>query len=95
MPPEASSTHSDSAPMFEGGGTGHDRERGLYRKYGVQRVDGRADKHEGCEYFVLDLTHDMFAPAALTAYADACAEKFPALARDLRALVARSNPKAA
>jgi hypothetical protein len=76
---------------FTGGRTGHDRERGIYRKYDVQRVDGRADKHSGCEYFVLDLTHDKFAPAALAAYAAACAEEFPALSADLRQIVGRSD----
>ena len=41
-------------------------------------------KHEGCDYFVLDLTHDPFAIAGIIAYADACASEYPALAADLR-----------
>jgi hypothetical protein len=69
---------------FQGGRTGHDRERGLYHKYDVVRADGRQHLHEGCDYFVLDLTHDEFARGAIKAYADACEEKFPALAQDLR-----------
>ena len=73
--------------MFQGGRTGHDRDRGLYDKYRVERTDDRAHLHVDCRYFVLDLTHDKFAPAAIAVYADACAEEFPALARDLRALL--------
>lgn len=76
---------------FSGGRTGQDRERGLYDKYRVERIDGRAEKHEGCAYFVLDLTHDKFAPAALAVYADQCEAEFPALARDLRRLVEDSG----
>jgi hypothetical protein len=73
--------------MFQGGRTGHDRDRGLYEKYRVERTDGRADLHPDCQYFVLDLTHDKFAPPAIAAYADACEDEFPALARDLRAIL--------
>jgi len=40
------------------------RERGLYGKFFVHRVDGRdaagGDK-AGADYFVLDLTHDKYA----------------------------------
>lgn len=64
---------------------------GLYRKFNVTRVDGR-DKpggdRSGASYFVLDLTHDPFARTALTAYADACESEYPALASDLRFLLA-------
>ncbi len=60
---------------------------GLYPKFHVGRTDlshlpGR--KHHGCEYFVLDLTHDKHARAALLAYADSCESEFPILAADLR-----------
>jgi len=72
--------------MFEGGRTGHDRDRGLYRKFEVNRVSDPDHKHLNCEYFVLDLTHDKFAKPALIAYANACSEEFPALAKDLNAL---------
>lgn len=72
---------------FQGGRTGHDREQGFYKKFTVERVDGRKDKHPDCEYFVLDLDHDKFAPFALIAYADACEKEFPALAQDLRKFV--------
>lgn len=66
--------------------SGNDKDRGLYRKFHVSRVDRssrQGGKHHGCEYFVLDLNHDQFAPAALRAYAFACAKDFPALAHDL------------
>lgn len=64
-----------------------DPTRGLYSKYAVKRTDGSSDpggRHEGCEYFVLDLTHDPHARAALEAYADSCEGDYPLLARDLR-----------
>jgi hypothetical protein len=63
-----------------------ERGRGLYRKYSVHRLDGRdrwGQKHHGCEYFVLDLTHDPYAIAAVRAYADSCKADYPALAADL------------
>lgn len=65
-----------------------DKTRGLYNKFSVRRNDGlsmKGAKHEGCEYFVLDLTHDAHAKAALLAYANSCATEYPLLAADLRA----------
>lgn len=62
-------------------------EQGLFFKYRVTRTDGSSKpggKHHECEYFVLDVAHDKFARAALTAYADACQSEFPNLAKDLR-----------
>lgn len=64
--------------------------RGLFEKFRVSRVDGSdaiGGKHHGCDYFVLDLTHDKHAKAALRAYADDCRAERPALARDLDAKV--------
>ena len=64
--------------------------RGLYRKFTVTRTDGKSakgKKHEHCKYFVLDLTHDEFAHAALHRYAQACWDKFPALAQDIDAIL--------
>lgn len=61
---------------------------GLYNKFTVERTDGKSaagEKHDACEYFVLDLTHDPFAGPALEAYATACESEYPLLARDLRA----------
>lgn len=63
-----------------------DKYRGLYEKFEVTRKDGQSqpgEKHNDCEYFVLDLTHDEFAGPALVAYAQACAEKYPKLSTDL------------
>lgn len=62
--------------------------RGLYGKFFVERTDGRSapgQKHDGCEYFVLDLDHDKHAGPALEAYAASCDSEYPALAADLRA----------
>jgi hypothetical protein len=63
-----------------------DTERGLYSRYYVTRVDGgsgHGEKHEHCEYFVLDLVHDKHARLALYAYADSCRKEYPLLAKDL------------
>jgi hypothetical protein len=49
-----------------------DRTRGLYGKFEIRRTDGQSEaggKHEGCDYFVLDLEHDPHAIPALLAYA--------------------------
>jgi hypothetical protein len=59
---------------------------GLYQKFNVERTDGRSapgEKHDGCEYFVLDITHDPHAILALKAYAESCATTFPLLAIQL------------
>lgn len=64
-----------------------DPTRGIYRKFEVRRTDGSSapgKKHDGCAYFVLDLTHDKYAGDALRAYADACEAEYPLLADDLR-----------
>lgn len=65
-----------------------DRNWGLYRKFNVERTDGSSEpggKHQGCEYFVLDLAHDKYAEPALRAYARHCEREYPLLARDLYA----------
>lgn len=52
-----------------------DKARGLYNKFRVERTDGssaKGGKHEGCEYFVLDMDHDRHAIPALLAYAKSC-----------------------
>lgn len=62
-------------------------EQGLYRKFDVRRTDGSdqpGGKHEGCEYFVLDLTHDPHAKAAAAVYADSVEATHPMLAADMR-----------
>ena len=61
---------------------------GIYNKFIVMRTDGQSEigqKHDGCDYFVLDLTHDKFAKSAIVAYAHACEKEYPMLAADLRA----------
>lgn len=62
--------------------------QGLFRKWLVQRVDGKdqdvLDKHYNCQCFVLDVTHDPAAKPALEAYAFAIEATHPALARDIR-----------
>lgn len=68
-----------------------DPKRGLYEKFHIERMDGKHDpgeKHERCEYFVLDLEHDRHAVPALRAYAESCREEYPLLARDLDKIVA-------
>ena len=63
-----------------------DKTKGLYGKFIVQRADGsdqHGGKHHGCEYFVLDLSHDKHAYMALRAYANSCREEYPLLAADL------------
>lgn len=67
-----------------------DRSQGLYNKFRVERTDGSSEpggKHHECEYFVLDVTHDPFAKAALKAYQEACRDEYPLLARDLSILI--------
>lgn len=65
-----------------------DKARGLYGKFKVKRTDGKSRvgmKHDGCQYFVLDIDHDKYAAAAIEAYADSCEDDgYVALARDLR-----------
>ena len=61
--------------------------RGIYNKFYVKRVDDTdcpGGKHDGCDYFVLDATHDVYAMAAILAYADACEADYPKLAADIR-----------
>jgi hypothetical protein len=68
-----------------------DTKRGVYRKFRVTRTDGSSKpggKHAQCSYFVLDVDCDEFAIPALRAYAKACATKYPALAADLRQIIA-------
>ncbi len=63
-----------------------DPTKGLIEKFYITRVDGTSapgEKHHGCDYFVLDLTHDPFAGIALLAYAEACEDDYPSLALDL------------
>lgn len=59
----------------------------LHDKFRVSRTDGTdapGGRHDGCEYFVIDVTHDEHARRALAAYADACAVNRPKLAASMR-----------
>ncbi len=65
-----------------------DSTRGVYRKFEVRRTDGASEpglKHDGCNYFVLDLDHDKHALAAIEGYAESCMQDYPALSKDLLA----------
>lgn len=67
-----------------------DTQLGIYEKYRVTRTDGRSERgqrHEGCQYFVLDLNHDPFAFPALHAYIAACRATHPLLAEDLQRMI--------
>ena len=64
-----------------------DNTKGLYDKFRVERADGANEpgrKHHGCQYFPLDLTHDLHAVPAILAYAQSCAAENPTLAGELR-----------
>lgn len=74
-----------------------DKTRGLYEKFVVRRTDLSdlpGGKHDGCEYFVLDLTHDKHAEPAIRAYAESCKSEFPQLSSDLFRLVSGLGSKA-
>ena len=71
------------------------KEIGLYGKFRIERTDGRSakgEKHDGCEYFVLDLTHDPHAIPALEAYKASCFDDgYVALAEDLEDMLTRAE----
>lgn len=63
-----------------------DKTKGIHGKFYVERTDGRdgpGEKHENCDYYVLDLQHDKYAQDALIAYAKACRYEYPQLAQDI------------
>jgi hypothetical protein len=71
------------------------RNKGLYQKFIIKRADGQhraGKKHEDCEYFVLDLTHDPHALPAIKAYADSCRADYPLLAADLDNILSHCGP---
>lgn len=71
----------------------NDTARGMYRKYTVQRMDGKVE-HLSCRHFVLDVDHDPHALPALRAYAVSCRATHPKLADDIEHALASSNPAA-
>lgn len=87
----------DEMSTVNDGGPANKHARGLYAKFNVTRTDGSdlaGGKHENCEYFVLDLTHDHHAIHALRAYACSCDAEYPQLAADLRMMIAAMERKA-
>ena len=63
---------------------------GLGQKYVVTRIDGRdtpGEKHDGCQYFVLDLTHDIAAREAAMQYAWRIRLDNPQLSDEIKNLV--------
>ena len=71
-----------------------DKMRGLCGKFIIRRTDGQSEpgqKHDGCEYFVLDITHDPHAIPALKAYALSCQDEYGMLALDLMKIVRREE----
>lgn len=74
-----------------------DKARGLYPegKFVVLRKDGTdapGRKHDGCQYFVLDVTHDPHAVPALQSYAvSARKDGYGLLADDLEKTVGRND----
>jgi len=62
----------------------------IFEKFKVERTDGGhlpGRKHHGCFYWVLDVTHDPHARAALVTYEMACRLTHPQLADELRHLI--------
>lgn len=70
-----------------------DRQRPFYEKYQVKRIGGTPGKHDGCLFFVLDLSHDPYSIPALRAYATVCRPEFGPLARDLDRIISEHAPK--
>ena len=60
-----------------------DRNKGVYKKYVVQRINDEKGKHNDCFFFVLDPQHDPHARAAMRAYAESCKADNPLLAADV------------
>lgn len=82
------STNDTASDLPERDPTKTNAQQGLYGKFRVERTDGSSapgGKHHGCQYFVLDVTHDKHAAVALAAYAGAVAATHPQLAADMRA----------
>jgi hypothetical protein len=62
---------------------------GYYDKYFVRKKGDAQAVHLDCEFFVLDMTHDVYALTAVMYYRDAVREANPRLAEDLDERIAR------
>jgi hypothetical protein len=83
----AEQPQAEAMPLPERDATKTAEQQGLFRKFVVRRTDGSdapGGKHDGCDYFVLDVTHDKHAKAALAVYAASVEETHPQLAADMR-----------
>jgi hypothetical protein len=49
--------------------TNDSKQAGLVRKYDVRRLRDVDGRHEDCEFFILDLSHDQWAVVAAKEYA--------------------------
>lgn len=63
-----------------------EQSKGLYNKYKVERIDGKPGR-ENCQYFVVDVCHDPYGPAAVRAYIDALPDDFAQLKADLEKIL--------
>lgn len=60
--------------------------RGLHGKFIIARRDNKhllGQKHHGCDYFVLDLTHDQHGIQVVRYYATLCREDRPQLSQEI------------
>jgi hypothetical protein len=67
-----------------------EKDRGLYGKYRIEKVDG-SPVDPGAVYFTLRLDTDRHARAAVRAYIESCRGEAPELARDLERLLEKIN----
>ena len=68
---------------------------GSYRKYRVEKLNDDMGKHNECEYFVLDLTHDPLAREAALFYARSIMTTNGRLMADIAGSVRRIEQAAA
>lgn len=72
-----------------------DKEKGITHKFQVRRTDGTdgpGEKHEFCNYFVLDLDHDPIGRYAAWHYAqEALRQGYEKLGRDLLSYLAETQ----
>lgn len=64
--------------------SGHRNDSTWHPRYRVEKRDDPDGKHDACEFFVLDLTHDPHAVFALRAYAAAIQQTNPEFAAEIK-----------